>query len=233
MADPKVPARIVPQLPSLLSDVMSSDHLPAGNHWFGLERDVIANNQRVVDNSAAYNTSRARQTDSYIELLRARMRAAHVCSEIADLPNALGNAQREREHSRSLAEDRRVLERLAAVHELKMALARHDTELAQQREKAVRADRNRITAETVKDEQIQQWYHEQQARANEARATYQDTAHDLNRAPASDQPRTADAQDLEQLLATLDDQLAKEKARNNSQAVMALQNLRARIKSAA
>lgn len=158
MADPKVPARRGSSLPSILSEVMSSEHLPAGNAWFGPQAGVIARKQGVVDNSTSYNLARARQTDSLGSLIDSRMRLARKYSEVVDLPNVLHEDQRQREHARALSEHRRVLENVNAVHELHRAVAQHDLEIARIREQGVRAHRNLEAAQRVKDAEIDSWY---------------------------------------------------------------------------
>jgi hypothetical protein len=236
MADPKVPARRAPVLPSVIQDVTTSDLLPKGNHWLGFEADVLERNTRVVDNSTGYLLARAKQSDAYIGLLRARMRIAHAYAEVLDLPNAIADAQREREHARAHAEHRRTLDTVNAVHELALQIAKNEAELAKAREQAVRNQRNREAAERVKDAEIDQWYSEATARRNEAEAVRQDSAADLQRgtqaAPSPDALKAARAEELAAAIATITNEIELARARGNAAGVLTLQNLLARLRAA-
>jgi hypothetical protein len=235
MSDEKVPARRTPALPSVFNDIFGADNLPAGRHSFGFQRDVIANNQRVVDNSSSYNMARARQSDSLAALLDARIRLGLKYAEVVDLPNVLAEAQRQREHARVLAEQRRALELVKVVHEMHLTLARHETELAKQREQGVRAERNLDAARRVADTLVDTWYQQAMAQRNEAEAVKQDTDHDLKRAqPAvsTDAIKGAVEQELAKTVAIIEHEIELARQRSNPAAVLALQNFLARLKAA-
>ena len=235
MDDPKLPVRHSSSVPSLFSDVISpTDNMPAGKAWFGFEADVIGRNTHTVDNSTAYLVSRRGQSDAFSALLDARMRLGRRYAELADLPSVIAEEQREREHVRGLAENRRVLERLVSGHDIMLAMARNETDLAKQHEKTVRAQRNHEAAIRVKDVEIDQWYAEARARTNNSRADEQDTFADLNRtAPSSADSDDAVATHRNDTLALLYHQIELEKQRGNAAAVLALNNAIARIKAAA
>ncbi len=235
MADPKVPARPDSALPALLSEAMRSEHLPTGNHAFGFQHNVIARNQRVVDASTSYNLARARQSDSLISVIDSRMRLARKYAEVIDLPNLIADDQRQREHSRAISEHRRVLENVNAVHELHLAIAQHDLEIAQIRERGVRAHRNLEAAQRVKDAEIDSWYAQAAARRNESEATRQDTDADLHRsqsATTSDALKAVATEQVAQALAAVEHQIELERDRGNAAGVLALSNLRARLRAA-
>ena len=236
MADPKVPARQTASLPSIISEVMSSEHLPAGNAWFGPQAGVLARRQGVVDNSISYNLARARQADSMGSLIDSRIRLARKYAEVLDLPHLIAEDQRQREHARGLAENRRVLENVNAVHDLHLAVARHDLEIAKIRELGVRAQRNLEAAQRVKDVEIDSWYAAAAARRNESEAVRQDSDTDLRRGTQSsanpDALKAAAEQQLATILDALEHQIELERGRGNAQAVMTLTNLRARLKAA-
>ena len=237
MAEYLPPAKRSASPPALFRDVAELlEHQPAGNHWFGLQRDVLDSNRQVVDNSTAYNMARARQTDSLIAIIDAKIRVARKLAEIADLSNLISEEQRDRDHVRFLAAAVRESERMQAAFDHQIAVARKETELAKGRDSVVRAQRNHEAALRVKDAQIDQWLAEAEALKNNAAADRQDTAADLNRMAATTNADTIkaalDAHNA-QLFATLDDQIEIEKKRGNNQAVLGLQNARARLKAAA
>lgn len=235
MDDPKLPVKRPSPVSALFSDVASpTDNMPAGKAWFGFEADVIARNTHTVDNSTANLCSRRGQSDAFSALLDARMRLGRKYAELADLPNLIAEEQREREHVRGLAENRRVLERLVSGHDIMLAMARNETDLAKQHEKAVRAQRNHEAAIRVKDVEIDEWYAQARARTNNSRADEQDTFADLNRtAPTSADSDDAVAAHRNETLALLIHQVELEKQRGNAAAVLALNNAIARIKAAA
>lgn len=235
MADPKVPARKDSLLPSLLTDVMSSEHLPAGNAWFGPQAGVVARKTKVVNNSIEYNLARGRQSDSLASAIDARIRLARKYAEVLDLPNLLAEDQREREHGRALAEHRRVLASVDAVHSLHVALAQHELELAKIREHGVRAQRNLEAAQRMKDVEVDRWYAEAEARKNNAYAERQDAADLLRGGSGAQSPQAAaDAaakqRDLD--LATVEHAIELERERGNAAGVMVLTTLRARLRAA-
>jgi hypothetical protein len=235
MSDKKVPARQSPALPSVFNDIFGADNLPAGRHTWGFQRDVIANNQRVVDNSTAYNLARARQSDSLAALLDARIRLGLKYAEVVDLPNVLAEAQRQREHARVLAEQRRALELVKVVHELHLTVARHETDLAKQREQGVRAERNLEAARRVAPAQIDEWYQAAAARRNEAEAVRQDSDVDLKRtqpATSADAIKSAIEQEMAKVVAITEHEIELAKQRGNPAAALALQNFLARVKAA-
>ena len=160
-----------------------------------------------------------------------------VAAKLADLENVLVEIQRQKDHDRWRAERARESEQLQAAYDLKIMLARKEAELAKAEESVIRAQRNCEAADRVKATEIDVWYAEAQARRNNAHAERDDTAADLNRTAASpsnpDTPKSSAAAELAQLFATLDDQIELEKQRGNQQAVLALQNVRARLKAAA
>ena len=235
MTNPKVPAKRTTSMPSVFSDVTSpTDNLPAGNHWFGFQGDVIASNTNVVNVSTGYLGARRAQSDALASLIDARMRVARKYAELADLPNVIGDEQREREHVRGLAENRRVLERIVSAHAIMLAMSTHETNLSKQREQAVRAQRNHDAAVLVSPEEINHWRAEARARANNALADEQDTAADLRRAtPSHADPAENAAFHLADTLALLDNEIELAKQRGNAAAVLVLQNARPRLKSAA
>jgi len=214
---------------------MSSDMTPAGNHQLGFQRGVLTRNTAVVEASTAYNLARARQADSAVSVLDSRIRLARKYAEVLDVHNLINEDQREREHGRVLSEHRRVLQNVNAVHALQIAMAQHDAELAQLRERGVRAHRNWEAADRLKDAEIDSWYAQAAARRNESEATRQDTHSDLHRTQATASPDALKAAAEQQLAATLDaleHQIELERGRGNAQAVMTLTNLRARLKAA-
>ena len=235
MDDPTLPVKHSSPVSSLFSDVISpTDNLPTGNAWLGPQAGVIARNTRVINNSTTNLTSRRGQSDAFSALLDARMRLCRKYAELADLPNVIAEEQREREHVRGLAENRRVHERLVSGHDIMLAMARNETDLAKQHEKSVRAQRNHEAAIRVKDVEIDQWYAQARARTNNSRADEQDTFADLNRtAPSSADSDDAVATHRNETLALLNHQVELEKQRGNAAAVLALNNAIARIKAAA
>ena len=226
MADARLPAHRANSVPPATGNVGRSADLPAGNHWLGFERDVIVKNTSVVDNSTGYLLARRRQSDAYAALIDARMRIAEKIAELADLPHRIAAEQRAREHVRDLDDKRHELERLNADIERRLAAARAATELARIEETSVRATRNLEAAQRVKESEIDRWQAEAEARRNNAAAERADTLADLQRPlpPPGGEPGHSFA-DL------LDHQIELERQRGNEHAVMALLNLRARIKA--
>jgi hypothetical protein len=215
---------------------MHGDRLPAGNHWFGLERNVIARNTAVVDNDTAYKLARVRQADAQVANIDARIRLARKYAEVLDLQNLLAEDQRQREHARDLAETRRVGEKLAASQSMRMTVLQHELDSAKAREQIVRAERNLEAARRVADVQVDQWYQQAAASRNEATATRQDTDADLRRTQATASPdalKAAADDELARALATIDNEIELARQRGNAAAVLALQNIKARLKSAA
>jgi hypothetical protein len=234
--DSKVPARHSSTLPSVVRDMTTGDHLPSGREfWFGTQAGVLERRKRVVDNSTALMLSQQQQANAYTGLIDARMRTARKFGELADLPNLLADDQREREHARALSEHRRVLENVNAVHALHVAIAQHDVEIARIREQGVRADRNLEAARRVKDAEIDAWYQQAAARRNESEATRQDTDADLHRTQSTANPdavKAAMEEQLAQALAAVEHQIELERERGNLAGVMALSNVRARLRAA-
>ncbi|MGE3702250.1 MAG: hypothetical protein AB7G08_26265 [Hyphomicrobiaceae bacterium] len=176
--------------------------------------------------------AREQQHDQYGRLIEAKMRLMRKAAEVRDLPNLIAEEQRQREHARSLAETRRAVETVAAVHELHLAIARHEVEIAKTREQGVRAQRNLEAAQRVKDAEIDSWYQAAAARANNATAEYQDTLADLQRGQTAPDPgatASAAANQRAADLAVLDHEIELERQRGNQAAVFALTNLRARL----
>jgi hypothetical protein len=231
----KLPARHATELPSVLGDIDIARSLTKGNHSFGFEVNVLAKNTKVVDGSTSYNHARARQSDSLLSLLDAKIRLARKLVELRDLPNLLAEDQREREHARVLAEQRRTLELVKVVHEMHLTLARHETELPKQREQGVRAERNLEAARRVADTLVDTWYQQAAAQRNEAEAVKQDTDHDLKRtqpAVSPDAIKGAVEQELAKTVAIIEHEIELAKQRSNPAAVLALQNFLARLKAA-
>ena len=207
--------------------------LPAGNHWFGFERNVLAKNTKVVDASTGYLEARRRQSAAYTALLEERMRIAQKLAELMDLPNRILDEQRAREHARHVAEQKRTLERLQAEYDRRLALARNEAELAKLDEIGVRANRNLEAARRVSPAEIDRWYAEAEARKNNAVAEREDTIIDLQRGQAdSSAASAAGAAQRGADLAVLDHQIELERQRGNEGAVLALLNLRARLRGA-
>lgn len=232
MADAKLPTRR-PSLPAILREIGMPGDRPVGKHWLGFQRSVIARNTRVVAADVDYLDARRRQADAYLALIEARLRVAQKIAELIDLPNRLHDDQRQREHARHLAEQKRALERLQADYDRRIATARNEAELARVQETGVRASRNFEAARRVKESEIDRWYAEAEARRNNAEADRQDTAADLVR----DHPQTPDAATGRGVqraadLAVLDHQIELERQRGNEAAVLALMNLRARLQGA-
>jgi hypothetical protein len=236
MADSKVPSPYADPLPSVFGDLGRPGELATGNAWFGREHSVLARRQRAVDASTSHLKAREAQHDQYGRLIDAKMRIMRKIAEVADLPNLIAEEQRQREHARILAEHRRVLDGVNATHDLELALARQNVELTRVREQGVRAQRNLQAAERVSDVEVARWYAEAQARANNAEAERQDTAVDLARgsqvASAPTVAQGAAAKQRAQDLQTVEHQIELERERGNQAAVLALMNLRARLKAA-
>ncbi len=234
--DRKLPARHAPSLPSVLKDVTGSNHLRSGEeYWFGPQWYVLEKRKRVVDASTALMRSQAAQGDAYVGLLDARVRTARKFGELGDLANLLAEEQREREHARALGETRRVIETLRAAHDVQLAIAKNNLELARTQEQVVRAQRNLEAARRVADVEIDAWYQAAAAKRNESEATRQDTDHDLHNTqpPASlDALKDAAKQQLAADLAFIEQQIELERERGNAAAVMTLSNLRARLRAA-
>lgn len=236
MSDRRVPARRNSTLPSLITDEMRNDQLPAGNHRFGLQRNVISRNTAVVEYDTAYKLARVRQADAQVANIDARIRLARKYAEVVDLHNLLAEEQRQREHARDLAETHRVGDKLKASHDLRMALLQHELDSAKVREQIVRADRNLEAARRVADVQIDSWYQQAAAARNESEAVRQDTDADLRGTQptiAPDALKAAAADELGRALATIDNEIELARQRGNAGAVLALQNIKARLRSAA
>jgi hypothetical protein len=237
MADErKLPARHSPTLPSVVRDVTASDHLPSGSHFsFGTQAWILERRKRLVDRSTELMLSQASQSAAYAGLLDARIRVAEKFGEVADLSSVLAEQQREREHRRTLSENRRVVESLKAAHDVRLAIAQQDLELARTQEHIVRAQRNLDAARRVKDIEVDSWYAQAAARRNEAEATRQDSDADLLRTQSTASPdaiKTAIADQLAATLAAVEHQIELERERGNAAGVMALSNVRARLKAA-
>lgn len=232
----KVPARQSSGYP-VLRDVATGNHLQSGeDFWFGSRAGILERRKRVSDNATALMQSQARQADAYTGLIDARMRVARKFGELADLPNLLAEEQREREHARGLSETRRASEIMRTAHDLRLMLAQQDLEYARTQEQIVRARRNLEAAERVKDAEIDAWYQQATSRRNEAEATRQDTDADLRRtaaSPAPDSLKAAAADELARAIATIDNEIELARQRGNAAGVLALQNIKARLNSAA
>lgn len=235
MADFKPPAKRQPAPPAVIRNVGSAADLPTGNHWLGFEANVLARNTRVVGRSADYLDARRRQSDSYTELIDARMRIARKLAELADLHNVIAEDQSAREYSRWQAQQARQAGHAQAAHDAEVASVRSQVELTRLQEINVRAQRNLEAAQRVKEAEIDRWYAEAQSATNNARAEFQDTVADLKAAASQgNEPATpgAASRQREHDLSVLDHQIEIEKQRGNEQAVLVLQNLRARLRAA-
>jgi hypothetical protein len=233
--DGKPPARHSPTLPSVLRDVTVSDHLQSGSDFsFGPRGWILERRKRVVDRSRDLMLSQASQSSAYEGLLDARIRVAKKFSEVADLANLLAEEQREREHRRTVSENRRVVEDLEAAHNIRLTIAQQDLEIARMHEQVVRAQRNLEASRRVADVQVDAWYAQASAQRNEAEAVKQDTAVDLQRTHSVTSPdvvKSAMAEELAKAIATIDNEIELATGRGNTTAVLALQNVRARLKS--
>ena len=111
MADERrLPARHSSRLPSVLQDVTASDHLPSGSHFsFGTQAWILERRKRLVNRSTELMVSQASQSAAYAGLLDARVRVAEKFGEVSDLPSQVAEQQREREHRRTLSENRRLV----------------------------------------------------------------------------------------------------------------------------
>lgn len=218
------------QVGALVKEIGTPASRPAGNHWFGLQRNVLARNTLVVDNDTRYLESRRRQADAYGALIDSRIRIAQKIAELVDLPQRLNEEQATREHLRYVAEQKRAFERLQSAYDRRIAVARNEAELARIRETGVRASRNFEAARRVKESEIDRWYAEAVARRNNAEAERQDTAADLQRATGDGRADAVGTAERDADLAILDHQIELERQRGNEIAVLTLLNLRARLR---
>lgn len=204
--------------------------LSAEPHWFGPARSVAERNARFLEQDTRRIEAHTARTRAVASLLDARI---DVAAKIADLENVLVEIQRQKDHERWRAEQRRDSEHLQVAYNVQISQATKEAELAKARERLIRAQRNCEAAARVKESEIDQWYHAAEARRNEAQAEFQDTAADLTRAASPEVVNKGGAAEIAQLFATLDHQIELEKARGNTEAVLALANARARLKAVA
>jgi len=226
-------------LPALSREVMEClPHLPA--HRRSAFLDLFRSDTRIMELDTEYVVQHGHYLDARINqiqktrtLIRERIGAA---SDIADMENAIIEIQRSKEHERWMNEASRNAAKVEGAYNHKIAVANKETELARAQERLVRARRNVDAAERLAPGQVDEWYAAQEAKKANAFAERQDALADLaqGRVPAVDPKIAADAaaRSREEALAVVENELELQRARGNAAAVMALSNLRARLRAA-
>lgn len=219
-AERKSSAVLVPDL---------STQLPSGPHLFGTATEVAKRNTSFVEAHTGHLLARVAQAHALSALVDAR---TSLAARIGELRATIEETQRSLEHQRFIAAHNRQKDQINSTYELQIIAAKNEAELHRAREQVVKADRNRAAALRVRDSQIDQWHAEQEARLNNAQAEFADTREDLAR--SAPPPSTARVQnDIDELLRVVDSEIEHQKSRGNAAGVLALQNARARFKSAA
>ena len=219
-AERKISAALVPDV---------SQALPSGPHWFGFATDVAIKNTAFVEAHTGHLRARTAQAHQMSALVDAR---TSLAARIGDLRATIEETQRALEHQRFVNEHNRSKDATNAAYELQIIAAKNEADLHRSREQVIKADRNREAALRVRDSLIDQWHAEQESRLNNAQAEFADTREDLAR--SSTPAATAPVQtDIDELLRVVDSEIENQKSRGNAAGAMALQNCRARIKSAA
>jgi len=225
--DTDLPATSRPSALGSLPDLPSSS-----GAWFGTRTSIMRKDADFIREHQRYLDARVKQIKSAHELVDERI---SIAAKIADMDNILIEIQRSREHERWQNEQKRNSERIQAAYDNQISVARKEGQLAQAREALTRAQRNCEAAERVAPAQVDQWYAEAEARKNNALAERQDTAADLARGRSSrDGGAPADAAAAQRALdlETVEHQIELERERGNQSAVLALMNLRARLRAA-
>ncbi|MGE3702633.1 MAG: hypothetical protein AB7G08_28285 [Hyphomicrobiaceae bacterium] len=227
------------QLPALSREVMDClPHLPA--HRRSAFLDLFRSDTRIMQLDADYIFEHRRYLDARInQIQKARTLVKEriaVAADIANMENAIIEIQRAKEHERWMNEANRNAVKVEGAYNHKIAVTNKETELARAQERLVRARRNVDAAERLAPGQVDEWYSAQEARKANALAERQDAFADLaqGRAPPVDPRAAADAaaRQREEALAVVDNEIELQRSRGNSAAVMALSNLRARLRAA-
>lgn len=166
--------------------IPSSDiELPStGSWWDGTSVDQLKTDTAFITQHTQFLQARALQANSLCDLIDAR---AAVAVRQTELQRSLHELREQRAHQTFAAAHARDKERVVAAYELKILAADMEARLAQARTHAIEADRGALTAATIKQTEMQRSFDEARARANEARALYQETIADLGE-PATESP---------------------------------------------
>ena len=209
-------------------------HRPA--EFFDIFRsptDIVRRDTDYVVERGHYVDARINEVRKTTTLVQERINAAAL---IADIENRLIEIQRATDHERYRNESSRNAEKVRMAYDNRIAVEKKEAELIRAREGHIRAQRNCDAAERLAPAQVDEWYAQQEARKSAAFADRQDALADLargsnsgvNPAAAAD----AAARQREHDLAAIEHEIELQRERGNAPAVLALSNLRARLRAA-